>query len=151
MNRLCARFPPRGVRLCECLQPGPRGRRIATLHRDPDPEHGSAMAILLHGDFYKVAVSSAGSYDGPANYSPVLEKYFGMPDYPNDRATQSGPTDRPGYIWETSASANAHKLRGRLLLAIGDLDENAPPAMGIQFATALIEAGKSFDFLLLPG
>jgi dipeptidyl aminopeptidase/acylaminoacyl peptidase len=106
--------------------------------------------MLLHPDFYKVAVSSAGSYDGPAMYSPVLEKYFGKPDYESG-SIQAGPSDRPGYIWKTSASANADKLQGRLLLAVGDLDENAPPAAAFQFVKALIAADRSFDFLYLPG
>ncbi len=112
--------------------------------------YGSAMAILLHGDFYKVAVSTAGSYDWPAMYSG-FPKYLGMPDYEYGRTTQSSPTDRPGYLWKTSASANAHRLNGRLLLGVGDLDENAPPAAAFQFIDALVDAGKSFDFLFLPG
>ena len=84
-------------------------------------------------------------------YSPVLEKYFGMPDYQKGGAIQSDASDRPGYIWQTSASANAENLSGRLLLALGDLDENAPPAAGFQFVRALVDAGKSFDLLFLPG
>ena len=32
----------------------------------------------------------------------------------------------------------------------GDMDDNVHPAMTIQVANALIEANKSFDFLVLP-
>lgn len=37
------------------------------------------------------------------------------------------------------------------MLVYGDLDENAYPAVTLQFADALIKANKSFDLLYLPG
>jgi dipeptidyl aminopeptidase/acylaminoacyl peptidase len=46
---------------------------------------------------------------------------------------------------------NADKLRGHLLLIVGEQDENVDPASTYQVADALIRAGKDFDLLAVPG
>jgi len=45
----------------------------------------------------------------------------------------------------------AKNLKGRLLLATGDIDNNVHPANTIRLAHALIKANKRFDFFLFPG
>jgi dipeptidyl-peptidase 4 len=47
--------------------------------------------------------------------------------------------------------ALAPNLKGRLLLATGDMDNNVHPGNTIRLANALIKANKRFDFMLLPG
>lgn len=44
----------------------------------------------------------------------------------------------------------AGNLEGKLLLVTGDLDEAVHPSMTIRLAAALIDAGKRFDFMILP-
>jgi dipeptidyl aminopeptidase/acylaminoacyl peptidase len=57
-----------------------------------------------------------------------------------------------GPHYEASSNVvNAHLLKGKLLLVLGELDTNVPPQSTLQVVDALIEAGKNFDFLLLPG
>ena len=46
---------------------------------------------------------------------------------------------------------NANKLQGKLLLLVGELDENVDPSSTLQVANALIKANKSFDFFMFPG
>jgi hypothetical protein len=46
---------------------------------------------------------------------------------------------------------NAHKLKGRLLLVVGELDTNVDPSSTMQVVNALIRANKYFDLLVLPG
>jgi dipeptidyl aminopeptidase/acylaminoacyl peptidase len=46
---------------------------------------------------------------------------------------------------------NAHRLQGELLLIAGEVDRNVPPTTTLQVADALIEAGKTFDLLFMPG
>jgi len=46
---------------------------------------------------------------------------------------------------------NASRLKGKLLLTVGELDDNVDPASTYQVVNALIKAGKTFDFLLVPG
>lgn len=97
----------------------------------------SLGALLHHGDFYKAGVSSAGCHDNRMDKVSWNEQWMGWP---------VGP--------EYAASSNvdhAAKLRGRLLLAVGEMDTNVDPASTMQVVNALIRAGKTFDLLVLPG
>jgi dipeptidyl aminopeptidase/acylaminoacyl peptidase len=46
---------------------------------------------------------------------------------------------------------NAGKLKGKLLLLVGELDDNVDPASTMQVVNALIKADKDFELLVLPG
>lgn len=97
--------------------------------------YASARAIFDLPEFYKVAVSSAGVHD-LRDYLPVGEKYQGLFE-PGKYATQSNSTV-------------AHKLKGKLLLVYGDMDDNVNPASTIRLIDALVKADKTFDVLVLP-
>jgi dipeptidyl aminopeptidase/acylaminoacyl peptidase len=97
----------------------------------------SLGALLFHGDFYKAAASSAGCHDNRMDKISWNEQWMGWP---------VGP--------EYTASSNvehAAKLKGKLLLAVGEMDTNVDPASTMQVVNALIKANKSFDLLFLPG
>jgi dipeptidyl aminopeptidase/acylaminoacyl peptidase len=97
----------------------------------------SAMgALLFHPEFYKVAVSTSGCHDNRMDKIWWNEQWMGWP---------LGPQ----YI-ASSNMENASKLQGRLLLSVGELDENVDPASTMQVVNALIKAGKTFDFVFLP-
>ena len=51
---------------------------------------------------------------------------------------------------ESSNIDNAHRLRGKLLLIVGELDTNVPPESTYRLVDALIRAGKVFDYLAVP-
>jgi dipeptidyl aminopeptidase/acylaminoacyl peptidase len=46
---------------------------------------------------------------------------------------------------------NAHRLQGKLLLTVGELDSNVDPASTMQVVNALIKADKDFDLIVVPG
>jgi dipeptidyl aminopeptidase/acylaminoacyl peptidase len=46
---------------------------------------------------------------------------------------------------------HANKLRGNLLLIVGDEDSNVPPESTYRVADALIKNGKHFELLSIPG
>ena len=46
---------------------------------------------------------------------------------------------------------NAHRLQGKLLLVVGEMDKNVDPASTYQVVNALIKANKMFDLLVIPG
>ncbi len=97
----------------------------------------SLGALLFHGDFYHAAASSAGCHDNRMDKISWNEQWMGWP---------VGP--------EYAASSNvdhAHQLKGKLLLAVGELDTNVDPASTLQVVNALIKAKKQFDLLVLPG
>lgn len=60
-----------------------------------------------------------------------------------------------GYPIDESYSAcsnvdNAWRLKGKLLLINGELDDNVDPASTLQVVDALVKAGKNFEQLYLP-
>jgi dipeptidyl aminopeptidase/acylaminoacyl peptidase/uncharacterized protein (DUF885 family) len=97
----------------------------------------STRALLAHPDFYKVAVSDCGCHDNRMDKIWWNELWMGWPVGPHYR--------------EQSNVTNAHKLQGKLLLIVGELDRNVDPASTMQVAGALIKAGKDFDLLVVPG
>jgi dipeptidyl aminopeptidase/acylaminoacyl peptidase len=96
----------------------------------------STGALLFHPDFYKVAVSACGCHDNRMDKASWNEQWMGYP---------VGP-----HYAESSNIDNAHRLRGKLLLIVGELDTNVPPESTHRLADALIKAGKDFDYLLMP-
>jgi len=94
-------------------------------------------ALLFHPEFYHAAWSYAGSHDNRMDKIWWNEQYMGWPVGPEYAAS--------------SNVDNAAKLQGKLMLVVGELDTNVDPSATFQVVDALIRAGKSFDFLFLPG
>jgi dipeptidyl aminopeptidase/acylaminoacyl peptidase len=94
-------------------------------------------ALLAHGDFYKAAVSDCGCHDNRVDKIWWNEQWMGYP-IGEHYAEQSNVTQ-------------AHKLQGKLLLMVGELDKNVDPASTMQVVNALIKADKDFDLLVMPG
>ena len=97
----------------------------------------STGAVLFHPEFYKVAVSSCGCHDNRMDKASWNEQWMGFPVGPQ--------------YAESSNIDNAHRLRGKLLLIVGELDTNVPPESTLRLSDALIKAGKDFDLLVIPG
>lgn len=94
-------------------------------------------ALLAHGDFYKVAVADCGCHDNRMDKIWWNELWMGWPIEP--------------HYEEQSNVTQAHKLQGKLLLTVGELDRNVDPASTMQVVDALIKADKDFDLLVVPG
>ena len=105
----------------------------------------TAAALLVYPDFFKVGVASAGNHENNIYNRWWSEKHHGVKEV----------VDKDGNIkFEYSIDKNselAKNLKGRLLLATGDMDDNVHPANTLRLAAALIKAGKRFDFFIFPG
>jgi dipeptidyl-peptidase-4 len=97
----------------------------------------STGALLKHGDFYKVAVSDCGCHDNRMDKIWWNEAWMGWPVGPE--------------YAESSNVTHAHKLQGKLLLIVGELDRNVDPASTMQVVDALVKADRDFDMLIIPG
>ena len=97
----------------------------------------STGAVLFHPEFYKVAVSSCGCHDNRMDKIWWNEQWMGYP---------VGP-----WYAENSNITNAYLLKGKLMLMVGELDDNVDPASTIKLCDALIKADKDFEFVILPG
>jgi hypothetical protein len=97
----------------------------------------SLGGLLFHPDFYTVAVSAVGCHDNRMDKIWWNEQWMSWPIGPHYAAS--------------SNVENAHRLRGKVLLVVGELDTNVDPSSTMQVVSALIEANKTFDLLVIPG
>ena len=94
-------------------------------------------ALLDHADFYSVAVADCGCHDNRMDKVWWNEQWLGWP------VAES--------YARSSNVADAGKLRGKLLLMVGELDHNVDPASTMQVVNALEQAGKNFEMLVITG
>ncbi|MBI2301890.1 MAG: prolyl oligopeptidase family serine peptidase [Armatimonadetes bacterium] len=100
--------------------------------------YNAARALIACPEVYRVAVALAGNHDHRTDKAWWNELWMGYPVGPHYAAQ--------------SNVVNADKLRGKLLLVHGELDDNVnPSAATLQFANALIRANCDFELLLVPG
>ncbi len=97
----------------------------------------AAGAVLFHPEFYKAAVASCGCHDNRMDKASWNEQWMGYP---------VGPC-----YSECSNIDNAARLRGKLFLIVGEMDNNVPPESTMRFVDALVKADKDFDLLVIPG
>jgi dipeptidyl aminopeptidase/acylaminoacyl peptidase len=93
-------------------------------------------ALLFHPEFYKVSYANSGCHDNRMDKIWWNELWMGWPIGPQ-------------YL-KSSNVVNASKLKGHLMLVIGEFDTNVDPSSGYQVVNALIQAGKYFDLLVVP-
>jgi dipeptidyl aminopeptidase/acylaminoacyl peptidase len=94
-------------------------------------------ALLFYNDFYSVAAADCGCHDNRMDKLWWNEAWMG---YPVDQSYE-----------ESSNVVNAWRLKGSLLLSVGELDTNVDPASTMQVVNALHNAGKDYDLLFMPG
>jgi dipeptidyl aminopeptidase/acylaminoacyl peptidase len=97
----------------------------------------STGGLLFHPEFYKVAVSNSGCHDNRMDKIWWNEQWMGWP--------------MGAHYAAASNVDNAHRLQGKLLLVVGEMDTNVDPASTLQVVNALIKANKRFDLLFVPG
>ncbi len=93
--------------------------------------------LLHHGEFYKAGVADCGCHDNRMDKIWWNEAWMGWP-------VDASYADN-------SNVTHAHKLTGKLMLVVGELDRNVDPASTMQVADALVKADKDFDLLVVPG
>jgi dipeptidyl aminopeptidase/acylaminoacyl peptidase len=93
--------------------------------------------LLAHGDFYRAGAADCGCHDNRMDKIWWNEQWMGWP---------VGP-----HYEEQSNVTQAHRLQGKLLLTVGELDRNVDPASTMQVVDALIKADKDFELIVVPG
>jgi len=97
----------------------------------------STGGVLFHPEFYDAAVSNCGCHDNRMDKLWWNEQWMGWPLGPHYAAS--------------SNVDNAHRLKGNLLMSVGELDTNVDPSSTFQVVNALMKADKKFDLLVVPG
>lgn len=104
--------------------------------------YGSLRAMLLYPDFFKVGVSATG----PSGYLDMAgqtnnERFFGVP---------SVSVEAREYYETVSNTRLAPRLKGRVLLIYGGIDESVPLRHALVVLDAFIKADKDIDMLIVP-
>jgi dipeptidyl-peptidase-4 len=98
----------------------------------------TCMAMMRAPEVFKVGVSGAPVTDWDGYDTGYTERYMGTP--------QSNPE---GYK-DSSVLTHASKLRGKLLIVHGMVDENVQFRHTARLIVALTEANKDYDLLVFP-
>ena len=112
----------------------------------------STRAILEYPDFYDVAVSSAGNHDNRNYEADWGEKWQGLlENIEIEDNERSNDYDFTKTNYDNQANQLlAKNLKGKLLLAHGNLDNNVPPYNTLLVVDELIKANKDFDLIIFP-
>ena len=112
----------------------------------------STRAILEYPDFYDVAVSSAGNHDNRNYEADWGEKWQGLLEnvtVEDDERSNDFNFNKTNYDNQANQLL-AGNLKGKLLLAHGNMDNNVPPYNTLLVVDELIKANKDFDLIIFP-
>ena len=101
--------------------------------------YATADAMFRYPDFFKVGWSESGNHDNRNYEDDWAEKWIGLDDAANKQAYESQANE-----------SVAKNLKGKLMLVHGTMDDNVPPSNTLLVVQALMNAGKDFDFLMIP-
>lgn len=101
----------------------------------------TAAAMFRFPDFYKVGISESGNHDNRNYEDDWGERYIGLLT-----KTADGKDN-----YEVQANQiYAKDLKGKLLLAHGNMDDNVPPYNTWLVVDALNKANKDYDLIIFP-
>ncbi|MGH8446597.1 MAG: DPP IV N-terminal domain-containing protein [Solimonas sp.] len=108
-------------------------------------------AMLEFPDVFTVGVSGAPFCTVQGMYPDYhWTGWQGVPDYGDGRCERPMPTARPLNYAAMDATLQVDRLKGRLLVIAGELDENCPLGPIQQMHAAAIEADVPMELMVLP-
>ncbi len=93
--------------------------------------------LLFYPEFYKAGVANSGCHDNRMDKMWWNEQWMGWPLGPQYPAS--------------SNMVNAHRLQGKLMLVVPEMDTNVDPSSTLQVVNQLIRHNKKFELLFVPG
>jgi dipeptidyl aminopeptidase/acylaminoacyl peptidase len=93
--------------------------------------------LLFYPEFYKAGAANSGCHDNRMDKIWWNEQWMGWPLGPQYASS--------------SNMVNAHRLQGKLLLVVPEMDTNVDPSSTLQVVNQLIKHNKKFDLLFVPG
>ncbi|MCL1635023.1 S9 family peptidase [Luteimonas sp. SX5] len=103
--------------------------------------NATATAMFKYPDFFKVGIAESGNHDNRMYEDDWAEKWQGL------LVKNKDGTDN----YDAHANQKyAKDLKGKLLLAHGNMDDNVPPYNTWLVVDALVKANKDFDLILFP-
>jgi dipeptidyl aminopeptidase/acylaminoacyl peptidase len=120
--------------------------------------HGSSYggfatfrAMFEFPEFFKAGAAANGEGVAGARYPDYhFAAFHGKPVYHDGSHTRPHPGAIPVNYTNLDGAAQVHRLKGKLLIQLGELDENVFPATSLRLVDALIEADKDFEMVYYP-
>jgi dipeptidyl-peptidase-4 len=108
--------------------------------------------LLEFPDFFKVAVANVPGVIMHGQ-PPAMDWYAfqGPPVYSDGSQWRPTPNELPQNWKALDTVAQASRLKGDLMIIMGELDENVLPGTVLQFVNALEKADKDFELVYMPG
>ncbi len=103
--------------------------------------YATAAAMFNYPEFYKVGISESGNHDNRNYEDDWGERYIGL--------ETKGSNGKTNYAVQAN-QINAKNLKGHLLIAHGNMDDNVPPYNSYLVVEALEKANKDFDLIIFP-
>lgn len=103
--------------------------------------NATGTAMFRYPEFFKVGIAESGNHENRNYEDDWAEKWQGLLTTSKDGKTNYD---------DQANQSHAPKLKGKLLLMHGMMDDNVPPQNTLLVVDALIKANKDFDLLLLP-
>lgn len=108
-------------------------------------------AMFEFPEFFKAGVSVAGVGSLHNMYPDYhWEAYHGKVVYEDGSHLRPNPTAKPVNYLNNDGTIQAENLQGKLLIMLGEVDENVFPATTLQVVDRLIELDKDFDMVYFP-
>ena len=98
--------------------------------------YDTVQAMLRHNDFFKAGVSASGNHEFRVDKAGWNEIWMGWP------LTE--------HWHQQSNLTGVERLKGKLLLAHGELDSNVHISATMRLVDKLIVSNKFFDLLIMP-
>ena len=108
-------------------------------------------AMFEFPEFYTVGVSHAGVgavHDMYPDYHQAA--FHGRPVYADGGTLRPTATAKPVNYENADGSVQAANLQGKLLITLGELDENVLPTTTLAIVDTLIKLDKDFDMIYYP-
>jgi dipeptidyl-peptidase 4 len=103
--------------------------------------YATACALFNYPDFYKVGISESGNHDNRNYEDDWGERYIGL--------LKENADGKSNYEVQAN-QINAKNLKGHLMIAHGNMDDNVPPYNSYLVVEALEKANKDFDLVIFP-
>jgi dipeptidyl aminopeptidase/acylaminoacyl peptidase len=102
-------------------------------------------------DFYKVGISESGNHDNRNYEDDWGERYIGLMTGADGKHTTAVDDSKEKSNYTDQANQNfAKNLKGKLMLAHGNMDNNVPPYNTWLVVDALTKANKDYDLVIFP-
>lgn len=113
--------------------------------------YATAAAMFRFPDFYKVGISESGNHDNRNYEDDWGERYIGLMVGPDNKPTTAVDDSKVKSNYTDQANQNfAKNLKGKLMLAHGNMDDNVPPYNTWLVVDALTKANKDYDLVIFP-